>query len=179
MIGKVTTGQSVRAVVLAGLLWLTVVGGLFGGCTYYFFGYPRRVAEKAMATLKQGQDLKDVLAEGSEFMRYLNLNKIGPILYFQGEGNWDQAIRCGTVMQDRHSHSWLLEREGLTPKSVRNVTESSLTIPALLKEHARELAECQIIRTDFMPALFYRCTVEIAYDRQFRVQRWWMTRCWD
>jgi hypothetical protein len=175
VIKTVTTGQSVRAVVFAVLVWLTVVGGSCGGCTYYFFGYPKSVAKRAMASLRPGQKLPEALAEDSGFTHELRLNKMGRMFFFRSSKD-PSGPGCGTAIIHAKGTDGKLMPAGEWKEE--NIVEFK-NLSAFLSSKPSALAPCDKISTDFMPALFYRCTVEIQYDSELKIQRFELTKCWD
>jgi hypothetical protein len=175
VIPRVTRFQSVRAIVLSGLLWLTVVGGSCGGCAYYFFGYPKTVARDAIAGVRVGQGLEEVLADDRPFMQQLAKNQVGQMMYFRGGST---GTLCGVLKREK-SGSFQYVASIAREKAKTEEFSGSAGARKFFENRREELSACDRLDADFMPALFYRCTVNVRYDSQFRVTATALDHCWD
>ncbi|HUP55988.1 MAG TPA: hypothetical protein VM598_00945, partial [Bdellovibrionota bacterium] len=66
-----TLRQHLEVLIKSTLAVILLAGGSLYGCGYYFFRYPTEVANRAIASVRLGQDLAEVLAPDSEFMLQL------------------------------------------------------------------------------------------------------------
>lgn len=148
------------------LIWIILIGLLFGffyGSWFYFFRYPENVTDAAFESVKIGDNVISLFANGHDYLKGLQKNRGNSYLTFSSTDKTKSCLSLRLSTKD----AYISKDSDGTSTRLWNGTYKNLD--AILEEFKNEIAKCEKICATFMPTLFYRGTFCTVYDKNLKI----------